>query len=150
MNPDIYGRSVDFSTDGIVDVYRVGGAIPFEYAAGTDQAVAYLAFAKQGKLVQFQAALQDFLLSRYTLETRWSFIALYVTAQSNILLVNRRAYIGQLFTWASSVITLAATMGAAINAAGSEAAAAAITWDFSTLVNSDPLVSPLAAAAINN
>lgn len=150
MSNDVYGRTVSMSTDGTTDTYTVGGALEFQLPAGTAQAAAYVAFAKQGKLAQFQAALQEFILQHYALETRWNFIALYVDAQQNILLINRRAYIEQIFTWSRLIMTYAATFSATVNGSSDATAIGAMAWDFGTLGAADPLISPLAAVGIAN
>lgn len=150
MNNDAFGRTVDMTSDGTYDTYTVGGAIDFVFPTGTSQAAAYLSMAKQTQIGRAQLALQSFILDRYPLETRWSFLALLNDANNNVLLINRRAYIQQIFTWTRTVITYAATFAASINAMSDPATIAATQWDFSTLSVSDPAITPLAAVAIGN
>lgn len=152
MNDDVFGRTVTMTTSGAYDYYLVGGSIEFVFATGTSEAAAYLSMAKQTQIARAQLALQTFILDRYPLETRWSLLALLNDANSaaNILLVNRRAYIQQIFTWTRTVITYAAAYMASINAMSDPATIRDTRWDFSALAASDPAITPLAAVAIGN
>lgn len=152
MNDDVFGRSVEMTSDGTYDTYTVGGAIDYVFPTGTSQAAAYLSMAKQTQIARAQLALQAFILDRYPLETRWSLLALLNDANSaaNILLVNRRAYIQQIFTWTKTVISYAATFMATVNAQTDPAAIAALKWDFTALAAADPAITPIAAVAIAN
>lgn len=151
MNNDAYGRTVVFSTDGTTDTYLVGGAVSFEFPAGTSQAVVYLAFAKQLNAAKFQQAVQDFGDLHYPVRTVQQFQAVWAVANLpvNVLLVNRRAYILQLFTWTSAVISFATTYVIALNAMSDPAVVAATSGDF-TQIPADPMVTPGAALLINS
>ena len=150
MNNDAYGHTVSMTTDGVTDTYLVGGATEYQFPAGTSQDVVYLSIAQQFNLAQAQAAVQAFVNSRYSLETRFNLMAIWNLCNGNILLLNRTAYVKQIFTWAQAVVTYAATYMATINAMTDPAVVAATTPNFSTLISSDPLVNPVAAIQINN
>lgn len=161
---DVYNRSVVLNSNGITDAYTItdsaGNSFELGFPIGTDISQVYasingyetiptLPIAIADKIADFQTALQDFINSRYSIDVRFNFMALYVNAQQN-LLVNRLAYISQIFTWTSSVITYASTFVASVNASPNIAAVAALKWNFSTLSNSDPKISPMAAIQILN
>lgn len=150
MNDDVFGRSVSMTSSGGYDYYLVGGSFEFVFPTGTSENAAYLSMAKQTQLSRFQAAMQAFVLDRYPLETRWGFIALLNDANQNILLINRRAYIQQIFTWTKAIITYSATYAASINAMSDPATIAGTSWDLSTLAASDPMITLIAAVQIGN
>lgn len=147
---DAYGHTVIMTTDGVNDTYEVGGAIQYSFPTGTSEAAVYLSIAKQFNIAKATTTFQDFGLSRYSLITRFSLMAVYQLALLNILLVNRRAYLLQLFTWAQSLVTYSVTYMAAVNALSDPAAVAAMVPDFGPYIVSDPLVTPIAAVQINN
>jgi len=77
MNNDAYGHTVSMTTDGVTDTYLVGGATEYQFPAGTSQDVVYLSIAQQFNLAQAQAAVQAFVNSRYSLETRFNLMAIW-------------------------------------------------------------------------
>lgn len=149
MNNDVFGRTVEMTSDGTYDTYTVGGSIDFIFPTGTSQVAAYLSMAKQTQISRAQAALQIFILDRYPLETRWSFLALLNDAIANSL-INRQAYVQQIFTWTRTVITYAATFMGTINAQTDPVTIAALRWDFTALAAADPAITPIAAVQIGN
>lgn len=146
LDNDAYGHTVTMDSDGTIDTYTVGGSLEYIFATGTSQATAYLSMAKQFKLSVFQDAVKAFVTDHYALDTRFNFMALYLTAG---LKLNRQAYVAQLLTWATSVVGYAATFVATVNAMSDPAVVAAAQWNFAALDSSDPKVTPIAAVAIN-
>lgn len=146
-----YGLPVTMTTDGVHDTYHVDGSETYVFAAGTAQADAYLAIAKKENLGYATQSINDFVEGRYSLHTRFSFMAIYTLATTaDVPLVNRAAYIKQLFTWAQSVVSYAAAYIATVNALTDAATVASTAPDFSSLVSSDPLVTPVGALAISS
>lgn len=146
---DAYGRTVTMTSDGVTDLYMVGGALEFGFPAGTGQAAVYLSIAKQTNLAKFSAALNDFASLHYTIDVRQNLIGLYINAQQTSK-SNRQAYISQIFTWQNSVIGYAATYVATINSLSDPAVVATTTWNFLANVSADPMISPIAAVQIPN
>lgn len=150
--PFIQGYTAKF--DYAIDLTINGGnpLIGYTYDPNTDTfsaPVPSLAVAKINKIAAFQTAMQTFVNSRYSSDVRMNFIGIYINAQRNLLL-NRQAYVAQLFPWQNSVITFAATTIAAINALSTPQDVIAYTWDLSSLISSDPYLSPIAALQIAN
>lgn len=145
---DVYHNSIAKVTAGGFDIYTAGSYV-FKFPAGTNQNVAYLSMAIQQNLAQFQIEMATFVTSRYSLDTRFNFIALYTNAQANAL-TNRLAYISQIFTWSNSIITYASTYVASVKALTNPATVATTKWDFSAFIASDPLINPLSAIQISN
>lgn len=147
---DAYGRPVAFSTDGVTDTYRVAGLV-FSYAHGTNVNVVYLAIAIANNVAIFQQAVSDFVASRYSLETRLNFMAMYFNAQPAIAnLPTRAAYLAPLITWQNTVIQYVAAYVTAVRALTDSAVVASTKWDFTALIAADPLVTPMGAIAINS
>lgn len=149
LDNDIYGRTVDMTTDGVTDTYVVGGTFYFAFATGTPLTPIYKSFAVQGKMLPFKSAVQDFINNRYDLPTRINFLTMYLNATKNSL-TNRLIYLDQLMTWATAVIAYSAAFQTTVAAGADAATIAAINWNFSTLETSDPLLTLGAAIAISN
>jgi hypothetical protein len=145
---DAYGNLVTYSTNGTTDSYATQEA-SISVPTGTPQIAALLALSIQENIAQAQVAVQAFIDSRYSIDTRWNLNALYILAQQNNL-TNRAAYITQLFTWAQSVVTAAAVYIATVEAMTNAATVAETTPNFAPLIASDPLITPIAAIAIND
>jgi hypothetical protein len=146
---DAYGNTVTFSTDGTYDYYAVAGYPTIQVSHGTSQAVPYLAMAKQENLTLAQAAVQQYTTGRYSLDVRYNLSVIERLAADSGL-INRDAYVKQLFTWAQSVVTYGITYMATVQAMTDPAAIAATVPNFTTLTSSDPLVTPQGALAISN
>lgn len=144
---DAYGNAISFDTDGVYDYYTPNGYAAVRVPAGTSQAVAYVGIAKSVNLAKFQEAIAAFVESRYSTFVRLNLIGIYNNAVARLLL-NRKAYVGQLLTWQDDVISYASTYSTSIQALTNQNTIAATTWNFSTLQSGDPLISPLAAIQI--
>lgn len=152
MPDDAYGNSVSFTTDGVHDYYLVSSplsATTYTFSAGTAELVVYLSLAIQENIALFQLAAQSWVTARYTLDTRFNFIALYTNAQQHLYL-NRMAYISQLFTWADSVIAYSAAYITNVKAQTDPVVVSSIVPDFTQAAVPDPMVSPLVAIGINS
>jgi len=147
MDNDIYGRTVSMTTDGVTDTYLVGGAFDFALPAGTNSAVAYLAFAKQGKLLQFKSAITEFGQNHYDATTQQQLVILYLAAKASEK-VDREAYLAQLFAFVNSVTAYSVAFSAAVNACSDPSTIAAMQWDLSQIA-SDPGVTLAGAIAIS-
>ncbi len=112
-------------------------------------AVPVLSVAKAQNISSFRDAMQAFVDSRYPLDIRFNFIAIYINAQQNGL-TNRMAYVSRIFPWMNATIAYAAQYVGSVQAGNDPATVVAKTWDFSTLIDSDPLITPIAAIQINS
>lgn len=146
---EAYGRSVSFSTDNVHDTYKLSDGSLFIVPAGTPQAAVYVKMAIQGNLLEFQAAVHDFVNSKYSLDVRFNFNAMYILAQQNNF-ANRMVYIEQLFTWAQAVVAYCAVYSGAVSALTDPVVIKATVWNFANIQIPDPLVSPLVAVGIMN
>lgn len=108
-----------------------------------------LAVVQAQNIATAQTLIQQFVVARYSLETRFSFNALYNLAL-DAGLTNRLAYIKRLFTWAQAVIAYAATYAASVMAQTDPAVVQAMSPDFTALAAADPYVTPVAAIQIPN
>jgi hypothetical protein len=106
-----------------------------------------LSIAIASNIASFQTALQSFLDSSYSVDTRMNFIGMYINAQLTGL-TGRQAYIAQLFPWQNSVIAYAASYIAAVEALTDVSTVLAYTWDFSSLQTSNPNLTTIAAIQI--
>lgn len=144
---DGYGSTVSFSTNGTTDYYSLSSGNTYSFPHGTPQNSVYLAMAIKENISKSQYAIQAFVVSRYSLETRFSFNALYNISLAAGL-TNRTAYIMRLFTWASTIIAYAATYVASVQAMTDIPTIVATTPDLGSFVSSDPLLTPVAAIQI--
>jgi len=104
--------------------------------------------AIQLNLIEFQSAIQTFVDNSYSLEIRFNFMALYTLAVQNNLL-NRAAYISQLFTWAQSVVSYCAQYTSSVQALTSVQTVQSTTWDL-TQISANPMVTTIVAILIMN
>lgn len=148
MNNDVYNRIVSKDSDGSNDIYMVGGTYEFKFPIGTPESVAYLAFAKQGKLIAFKNAIEEFAENAYDIKTKISLIALYLMAEKNAL-SNRIAYIAQALDWATSVVQYASQFEATVYSMTDADAIAALSWDFGQIPK-DPQITLEGVVAIPN
>lgn len=146
LSNDAYGRTVVMSSNGITDTYLVGGAIVFNFPAGTATPVAYLAFAKQMNLFLFKSALRDFTDALYDSFTRQQLTNLYLAAVEAGL-TNRKAYLAQILLWTNAVTEYVANYMASVNGAVNANAITDLVFD-STQFMADPKITASAAAQI--
>jgi hypothetical protein len=146
---DAYGNTVTLSTDGVTDTYTVNKINVYTFPAGTSLSVVYLTLAIKANILTSQAAVQSFVTSRYTLDTRFNLNALYILATQSGL-TNRATYITQLFTWAQAVVAYAATYMNSVSAMTNVTTIVNTQPNFTTLTAADPCVTPVAAIQINN
>lgn len=167
MTNDAYGRTITLSTDGVTDTYTATNPdttfITVAFPTGTALTIVYaslnslappvnqqsLVVATGTAIAAFTNALNQFIAIHYTTDTRLNLLGIYNNAVVNSL-TNRQAYIGQLLTWQNSVLAFAATYIATVQAQTTPSAVAALTWNFSTLASTDPLVTAVAALQINS
>lgn len=108
ISNDVYGHQVEMTTDGVHDVYVVGGARSYTFPAGTADGPVSVAIAIQENLVIFNASLTEYINSCYSIETRTRWIALYLEFQS-FNKPNKMAYVTQLLSWGNSISIYSAT-----------------------------------------
>lgn len=167
MTNDMYGRTVVLTSDDVNDSYLVTNAdsttLTVSFPTGTSQTIVYsainslsppvseqsLPLAMATAISNFTVAINQFIALRYAMDVRLNLIGIYINATLNSL-PNRQAYIGTLLTWQNSVLVYSATYIATVQAQTSAAAVAALTWNFSTLSSTDPLVTAIAALQINS
>lgn len=149
LENDIFGHTVDMTTDGITDTYTVGSSIDFPYPAGTSQDVVYLAIAVYYKRIQFAAALNDFIITKYSDMQRLNLMGLYLNAQAQGLL-NRLAYLAQILTWQNAVILYAANYQLSLAALTTPKAVFDYAWNFADVPIQDPRVNSTTAVLIPN
>lgn len=143
---DVYDRAVYFSTNNVVDTYTTDSG-KFNFPAGTPIQVVYLSLAIKENLRLFQAELQLFINNKYTIDTRFNLMSVYVNAQLNNL-TDRMAYISQLFIWSNSIIVYCANYQAALMAITDPNVVLNTVPDLTSLDASDPKVSAFAALQI--
>lgn len=156
---DKYGRPISSQTDQIEDMYVFDGMGTASFPAGTKIENVYSTIeanapmvpdiinAKSDKIVEFQIAVREYTSLYYDTQTRVSFLALFAMAKEQGL-VNRAAYIAQLFTWMNSIIAYSIQFGSAVNALGDAQAVVDKQWDFSGITI--PTITLAAAIQIGN
>lgn len=149
ITSDAYGHAVTFSTDGTTDTYEVGGSRPYMFANKTADNVVSLSIAIQENLLIFNAVLSDFISTKYPLDVRSRLTILYLATQTNILLVNRLAYLNKLLTWVNSISAYAATYIATLQGQSDPAVVVTLKFDASQF-SADPGVTVLGAMSIAN
>lgn len=149
ITSDAYGHTVSFSTDGTYDTYVVGGTRAYTFAHGASDNTVGLSIAIQENFLIFNNAISDFIGARYPLDIRSRLTILYLATQTNILLINRLAYLKQLLTWVNSISAYAATYIANVQAQTSPAIVVTLTFD-SSQFSADPGVTVLGAMSIAN
>ncbi len=150
-------NSVDASWLRVFDDFAAADAIPSRWlvveAAGLREADAAEKAAQiDAYKAERQAALRHDVNEygegrHYGLSSEMRLKDLYDRAVAGGL-TNRAAYIGQVLVWQETLLGDYMTKVAAINAAATVDAVAAVTWDFSTHDATDPLVTVTGALAI--
>ena len=146
---DIYGDTISLTTDGTNDYYLVNNLTQFIFPVGTSQTTAYLAISIAMNISNFETALNNFINSRYSMNIRLNLMGIFINAQINSL-TNRQNYIAQLFPWQNSVIQYSSQYISSVSAATNITELSTINWDFTSLITSDPLITPIAALQISN
>lgn len=149
LPPTAYGQAVTMTTDGVHDSYYAGTDPALTVAHGAPLSAVYLQLAKQENMQMARVALQAFVDSRYSLDTRFNFMALYTLANLSGLSA-RATYVAQLFTWAQACVYSAVAYSATVSACTTPAQVVALAPSFTALVASDPLVNPMTAIQINS
>jgi hypothetical protein len=147
ITQDAYNHSVTMTTDGTTDSYLVGGAMSYQFPAGTSDAVVAITLAIQANLILFNAALTDMVNNHYSLEQRVRWILLYLEGQFMVL-PNRLTYLNQLLTWGNSISTYAVTYIATVSAMTNPTTIAGTQPDFSAIEAADPKLTLLACMQI--
>jgi hypothetical protein len=104
---------------------------------------------KTKKLEQSVTEILAFVNSRYDLEKRVNYLGIYNNA-INKGLTNRAAYFQPLLDWQNSVYMYSAYVQYTINNLTTIEDVNNFTWDFTTLLNTDPLITYGGAFSINN
>lgn len=105
--------------------------------------------AKLAKLERSVTEILAFVNSRYDLEKRVNFLGIYNNA-INKGLTNRAAYFQPLLDWQNSVYLYSAYVQQTIMSLTTIEDVNNFTWDFTALLNSDPLISYGGAFSISN
>lgn len=108
-----------------------------------------LAQVKADKLDRSITEILAFVNSRYDLEKRVNFLGIYNNA-INKGLTNRAAYFQALLDWQNSVYLYSAYVQYTISSMTTVEDVNNFTWDFTTLLNTDPLISYGGAFSITN
>lgn len=108
-----------------------------------------LAQVKANKLENSVSEILSFVNSRYDLEKRVNFLGIYNNAV-NKGLTNRAAYFQALLDWQNSVYLYSAYVQYTITTLTTIEDVNNFTWDFTTLLNTDPLITYGGAFSITN
>ena len=162
---DAYGRTITVQTTGNDSLYTItnsdGSTLTLDCPVSTPIEQVYAAInamqptnwvpslvqCQTINLQNFNAALEIYSTSIYSLETQFRLFMLYYSAVQNGL-TNRAAYLAGLFTWLNSIIDYAATYTGSVMAQTDPATALNMQWSFSGL--SIPSIKLLTAIQIPN
>jgi hypothetical protein len=137
INPDLS------AVQGVpVDYWLITGDQVKEMDASERAAVdaEMLPIEKAAKTQKFIQVTADFGESRYSLDRQQILSVLRSEARFDGL-VNRANYIGKLLDWMNQVLNYYDMKNAELQALTTRDEVAAFAWDFTNLVNSDPLVT---------
>lgn len=146
ITQDAYGHAVTFSTDGTTDTYSVGNANNYTFPAGTIDAVVAATLAIQANMIIFNAALTDYINTRYTLESRSRWMALYLEFQAYSQ-PKKLAYVTQLLAWGNAISTYTSNYIIALMAMTNPTTIAATKFDPSQF-SADPQINLVACMTI--
>ena len=137
INPDLsalIGVSIEY--------WKIVGDIVSEMSQPEKDVVdaAVLPVEIGSKVEQFRVAMRDFVYLRYAAERQQTLSVLRIEARLDGK-INRAAYIGQVLVWIDSCFDYFYAKAAEIMACTTRIQVAAVTWDFTDLVTTDPNVT---------
>lgn len=142
LQNDAYGRTVVLtSSDGTTDYYLVGGSITYTFPTGTPTPAVYLSIVIQWNAVLFQNALRAYIQNLYDPSTVQLPLALQYLAARKGQMLDRAAYIAQLFDWLNAINIYATSYRTALLAMVSPATVVATAFDPTQISVADPGVT---------
>jgi hypothetical protein len=117
------------------------------YANGNFSTALSKPLAISQQLTAFRLDLQNFIDSRYDINTRLNFQTLYTLALNDGK-ANRLAYLQPMLSWVETIISYSITVAAQIQGQATAADVLAYKWDFTSIASADPHLTLLGAISI--